>query len=229
MEYKDIEHKRNTYSTDYKMTGGKIRLTGKFPQNFVEFDVVDVSGINTDDIEIYPDLKLDFLVEMTDGETTTLYTSSEFLQTLKKAKDGVDPFFNKNTVTTIKINFDELTNRHKLYAGDEKYAQVEVTKTMTTKEDFLKHINWLVNESDKNLRPTSDFGAYTVNDPIDETMIGNHGDSPLDKIRSDETSKVIETPPPPRPEHTRNPSNIFGRVRDHVRHHGLIYRIFHRH
>ena len=142
-------------SAYYTADGKDIKFTGKYPDNFLTFTEVPVG-----DITAVSGIDINFIVKFSDG---TFYTSPQFKGILEAEQRSRNPYKNRNTVPTINIDSDFLTS----YAGKNKfktpedYAEVSVTKTISSKQDILTHINWLVGPGE-TLREAKEIGSWSV-------------------------------------------------------------------
>lgn len=180
-DYKGISRIRDTYpgtpdtvTESYISKGEQIQLTGKFPQNFIRFDTVDLSDIKVPDIQTAPNISFRFIVRFKstpggrstpDGQGATIeeWTSQFFLNDLIKAQQENNPYFTKEKITIATVDFSYLSKywEKSEFRIPELYANVEITDTITTKEDMLQHINWMVS-GQENLRPVQEFGNWIV-------------------------------------------------------------------
>ena len=183
MKYRDLSELQNTYpktpetiSQNYKSENGEVIYNGIFPENFLTFKIISIDDINFGKINIAQDTTFRFIVNFIndeDDEVGQYWTSQPFLDDLRKGIQDSQPYFNRETVTLASVDFDLL---HKYwmkpeFAGlvkdgeyiffGEKYAEVSITETIDTKEEMLKHINWLVSD-DTELREVKTFGSWVV-------------------------------------------------------------------
>ena len=179
MEYRDLSRVRDTYpgepdtvSENYTSDDRTIRLTGEYPQNFINFDVTDISDINVADVQTSDALSFRFIVQFFDrNNNVEQWTSPRFLEELQIAKRENNPYFsydvsgqwpaNKVTIVRIDITYLSRYSTTNQFLIPELYAEVRVLDTITTREDMLIHINWMVS-SNENLRPIEDFGTWVV-------------------------------------------------------------------
>lgn len=173
MKYTRLNKLRNTYPSEsgnptksYTYDNNSIRYTGLFPTNFIKFSILSLEDIKLGTLKTDPNINFRFLVKFVDGDSSELWTSDVFLRTLHGAIQDNNPYFNKNTVTTAIIDFQLLKQywKEKKFDVPEQYAEVRVLNTINTKEEILKHINWIVSESkkDEELRDVKTFGGWTV-------------------------------------------------------------------
>lgn len=169
MEYKTLDKLQNTYPTTsnnvtnhYTNPNGIITYTGIYSQNIKKFNNTDVSLLNTVNDDI---ISFRFIVKfINENNTIEFWTSKKFKEDLESAIVENNPYFTTNLVSIIDINFGELENYNtikKLIEG-ENDANVTISKTISTKEDILKHIQWMIN-SETELRPIEDFSEWNLN------------------------------------------------------------------
>lgn len=150
-----------TLQSSYVGDVSSITYSGKYPKNFLKFDTVPLDDIKLGELKSDPIITFRFIVRFEDGDDTDDWTSAEFLQDLHKGVQENQPFFNRDRVTLVTINFTELKDYWKSdkFTIAEEYAQVEVIESLTTKEKIIKHINWIVGAVEK-LRPVQSFGKW---------------------------------------------------------------------
>jgi len=138
---------------NYVRSNGKIKLTGKFPENFLEFNEYPLAGITT------TDGSYDFIIQFMDG---TLYTSNIYMQELDLEFSVGNPYRNLQTVSTVKVDDALLSsyNALKKFTSGEQYAEMEMTNNINTKEEIIQHIDSLVG-SGAELRSIDSMGSFT--------------------------------------------------------------------
>ena len=164
---------------NYRKSGENVvQFTGKYPQNFINFQIRPLSDINIADVNVVEGpfgMKTSFrfivnFKEPGQNGADDFWTSPKFYDDLKKAKDEGNPYFGFESVTVAVINYQLLANYHQDYEFfvRQNYAEVDITDTITTKDDMLLHINWMVS-SDEELRPVQGqppnilpFGAWQL-------------------------------------------------------------------
>jgi len=184
MKYRDLSEIQNTYpktpetiSQNYKSENGEVIYSGEFPDNFLTFNIIPINDINFGKLNIAENTTFRFIVNFINGEddeSGQYWTSQPFLDDLRNAIQDDQPYFNRETVTLASVDFDLLhkywmkpefaglvENGEYVFYG-EKYAEVTVTETIDTKEEMLKHIEWLVSDSDDELRKVNTFGSWVV-------------------------------------------------------------------
>lgn len=156
MDYKRLKNLRNSYpavsNTDvsayYEDNGNYIRRYGNDKNNsYIDFFTYPIDKIRTLDPIQYPYVDFAFILQFVDEENGFVeeWTSAPFKKLLEEAIKEKNPYFNKHSVAVIPIDYGDLKNHHrknKLTIG-EKYAEVEITKTISTIEDMILHIQWL--------------------------------------------------------------------------------------
>lgn len=179
MDYTRLENLRNTYpaqtTTDlnnvksfYSKEEGFVRKYGKDRTNaYLDFKTYPLDKLQCLDPSIYPYVDFKFIVQFYDEDAGFIeeWTSYSFKELLKKALADGNPYFNKFTVPIVPINYGELKNHHRInkLAIGELYSETKVTKTISTIEEMLLHIQWLVvfTESFRN----TEFGKI-LDEPI---------------------------------------------------------------
>ena len=147
-------------SKHYSSDGTNIKFQGKYPENFLTFeniDVTDLQSIKTANVSF------NFIVQLIDGTTTELWTSPIFLNELKSEHQSNNPYRTKNTVTVAKVDMSFIRGYGTQTKFDipEQYAEVKITNTVDTKQDVLAHINWLVS-SEESLRQVASLGGWNL-------------------------------------------------------------------
>jgi hypothetical protein len=175
MDYKRLQNLRNSYpavsNTDvsayYEDKGEYIRRYGVDKNNaYIDLFTYQIDKLRTLDPIKYPYVDFAFILQFVDEENGFIeeWTSAPFKKLLEEAKKEKNPYFNKHTVAVIPLDYGDLRNHHrknKLVIG-EKYAEVEITKTISTIEDMILHIQWLTVFTDQ-FRNTN-VGSK-INDP----------------------------------------------------------------
>tara|TARA_Y100001937_G_scaffold13050_1_gene16991 strand:+ start:6898 stop:7701 length:804 start_codon:yes stop_codon:yes gene_type:complete len=137
--------------------------TGLFEKNQIKLsDLSDPFFYQS--IQVAPNVNFQFIVKFSDD---TLFTSQTFLDKLTAAKrDQSNPYIYENTIPIIKFNDNLLTNYSKkpIFDISEQYAEVEVTDTLNTKQDYLLHINYLTTSDSGNspLKNADEMGSWEV-------------------------------------------------------------------
>jgi len=125
-------------------------IVGEYEQNKIQLKPDSFSDI----LEIPGSFKT--LISL-DGQ---LYGSSQYLKELRSSNN---PYINKSNVAILKVSKNDLSNAQD-FRVRENYAEVSINSTLSTNEDFINHIGWLLDQSQQELRePGVDYGSYTLN------------------------------------------------------------------
>jgi hypothetical protein len=175
MDYKRLPNLRNSYpaetNTDvsafYEDKGEYIRRYGIDRDNaYIDLFTYPIDKIRTLDPADYPYVDFAFILQFVDEENGFIeeWTSAPFKKLLEEAKKEKNPYFNKHSVAVIPLDYGDLKNYHRRnkFSIGEKFAEVEITKTISTIEDMILHIQWLTVFTDQ-FRSTN-VGAR-INDP----------------------------------------------------------------
>jgi len=150
-------------------------IIGEYEQNKIQLKPDSFSDI----LEIPGSFKT--LISL-DGQ---LYGSANYLNELRNSKN---PYINKSNVAIIELSISELSNAQD-FKSREDYAEVSIGSTLSTNEDFIKHIGWLLDQSQQELRkPGVDYGSFSLN----TTTFDIPTDSGLGFEYSDEAQKPID-------------------------------------
>jgi len=179
-------------SSKYTVSNDTIKFTGKYDENFINFKTYSVDDILSLDIAEYP-TSFNFIVEFIDESTREFWSSPDLVAQLRAETQAGNPYTNRKTVPVIQFDFKFIKNygTAEQFKIPEDYAEVEVLSTITSKEDVLKHINWLVS-SDTSLRPASEMGSWELQ--LTETLGMDHSRE-LDALNSkliNEESNISE-------------------------------------
>lgn len=152
------EDLRNQYGT---YSGNTI--IGNYSENQIELDPTDIGDI----IPITGDFRVIFSI---DGQ---LYGSSTLLSEIESSNN---PYIKKSSLPIVELNSSDLKSDID-FSARENYAEVSVTENLNSVEDLSKHISWLLDSSQKELRkPAQDYGAYSVSissyDPTSDSGLG---------------------------------------------------------
>jgi hypothetical protein len=138
----DLRNQYGTYSGN--------TIVGNYPINTIDLDVTDIGDITP----VPGTFRVIFSV---DGQ---LYGSSTLLSEIQSSGN---PYINKSSLPIVELNSKDLTSDVETFTARENYAEVSVTENLNSVEDFAKHISWLLDSSQKELRkPSQDYGAYSV-------------------------------------------------------------------
>jgi len=203
--YKRLSQIRDTYPGEpdtvydsYTSVDGKSRITGIYPQNFIVFDTVDISELILPNVQTTGVISFNFIVRFRNGDVFEDWTSPQFLSKLQSAKNENNPYFTydvnrdrwpQNKVTIAEVNFENLSRYYDNYEFryPQLYANVRITDTITTKEDMLIHINWMVS-GQEDLRPVRSFGSWVVE------LTDSLGFEYADAIKSIENGEPVVIP-----------------------------------
>jgi len=210
MELRKLNELRNQYpngAESYQKQGGDggTILQGLYPKNKLKFkkreDIESVVNI--------VDGTFEFIVKFKPDDT--LYASKTFIDKLTDSKEN--PYIQLNTLPIIIVNLGELDNYSKKesFAIPENYAEVKVTNTLDTKEDYLKYIDWITRSEegraplissrelgDWELETTEDLG-FRFQDELDRLererdVDVEDADNPIDESsQSGGSSTTLET------------------------------------
>ena len=179
MEYTRLENLRNTYpaqtttdlnniKTFYSKEEFGVRKYGKDRvNNYLDFKTYPLDKLQCLDPDTYPYVDFNFIVQFYDEESEFMeeWTSYPFKELLKKAQADGNPYFNKFTVPIVPLDYGELKNYHRInkLAIGELYSETKVSKTISTIEEMILHIQWMVVFTD-SFRNTE--SGKTLNEPI---------------------------------------------------------------
>jgi hypothetical protein len=176
MDYKRLQNLRNSYpaktpvevSAYYENKGNYIRRTGIDKDNaYVDLYTYPIDKLRTLDPKQYPYVDFSFILQFVDEKNGFIeeWTSAPFKKLLEEAKKENNPYFNKHSVAVVPLDYGDLKDHHRKnkFTIGEKYAEVEVTKTISTIEEMILHIQWLTVFTDQ-FRNTN-LGT-SINDPI---------------------------------------------------------------
>jgi|14BtaG_2_1085337.scaffolds.fasta_scaffold04654_5 hypothetical protein len=208
MELKSIKSIPNQYPEDRDITqsyisdGAGISYYGKFQENKVDFEKIGLNDKLSSDIEIAEGTDFQFIVQFKDG---TKFTSPRFHDKLKNIENETNPYVNKNSLPIILFDdsvLEDYSIVDKFRIG-EAYAEVNVTDTLNTKMDYLKHIDYLTTSDSGNspIKQATDMGSWELELTED---LGLRFQGELDALESveedftaNQPSTEIENPPPP--------------------------------
>tara|TARA_Y100000385_G_C12891822_1_gene550297 strand:- start:19 stop:750 length:732 start_codon:yes stop_codon:yes gene_type:complete len=167
MELKSLNQIPNQYPETRDITesyilnseSGGISYYGKFRENKVDFE-----KIAFEDVRIVDETNFQFIVKFKDG---TLFTSPSFHKKIEDIrKDSTNPYITTNSLPIILFDDSLLQNyatKEEFKVGED-YAEVVVNDTLNTKEDYLKHIDYLTTPDSGNspIKQASEMGRWTV-------------------------------------------------------------------
>ena len=149
-------------SSNYSSKNSAVKYEGKYPKNFLNFKLQSISDILSLDINEYP-TSFNFIVEFVDNDSREYWSSPDLLAQLRAELIAGNPYTTRKTIPVIKFDFKFIKDyaTKDQFKIPEDYAEVNITKTITTKEDVLKHINWMVS-SDTSLRRANEMGSWEL-------------------------------------------------------------------
>ncbi len=180
MKYRKHSELQNTYpstpediSKKYSEENSQIKYSGKFPDNFINFEIISVTDINPGNINISEGTSFRFIVRFdgNDDDGGEYWTSPSFLDDLRDSLEKDQPYFNRETVSLLVVDYQHLKNYwlNPKFVGEvgikgELYAEVRITETIDTKQEMLKHIDWMVTpeQPDDTLRIVETFGSWEL-------------------------------------------------------------------
>jgi hypothetical protein len=137
----DLRNQYGTYSGN--------TIVGNYPINTIDLDVTYIGDITP----VPGTFRVIFSV---DGQ---LYGSSTLLSEIQSSGN---PYINKSSLPIVELNSEDLKSDVD-FTARENYSEATVTENLISTEDFAKHISWLLDSSQKELRkPSQDYGAYSV-------------------------------------------------------------------
>lgn len=207
-----LKYVRNPYPSqlgnnpmgNYSRKNGSVEFKGKYEENVLTFREYPLNGITQ------TEGSYNFIIQFMDG---TKYTSGVFLQELELELSIGNPYRTINTVATVKVD-DTLLSYESLekFKLGEDYAEMNVSNNINTKDEIIKHIDWLVG-SGAELRDVTEMGAFTHNptddigfafqpqidgeDPTSQTPESTIGADIGETVDPVVTSETSDTPPDP--------------------------------
>ena len=168
-------------SPNYSLKDSTITYSGKFPQNFLTFKLESIDDIKALDINEYP-TSFGFIVEFIDNDVREYWSSPVLLGQIQAEINSANPYKTRKKYPILQFDFKFIKgySTQEQFKIPEDYAEVNVTKTLTTKEDVLKHLDWLIS-SDETLRRAGDMGAWEIN--LTENLGMQHSKA-LDSLNS---------------------------------------------
>jgi hypothetical protein len=144
----------------------EIRLDGKFPTNFRDFEMPDLSLL-----EVVEDTSFRFIVKLKFGvdedEYVGLYTSPVYYKDLIASKDENNPYFIQNSFdenNVVTFNLNELTRTYNELKQLETELDVKVSRNILYSFDgvndykeLIKYIDWIIKKPELN-----DIGTQNV-------------------------------------------------------------------
>jgi hypothetical protein len=162
MKYVNLFNIQNPYPIifNYKRKSlSEIRLDGKFPANFKDFEIPDLSLV-----EVVEDTSFRFIVQLKFGvdedEYIGLYTSPVYYKDLVASKDENNPYFIQNSfdeTNVVEFNLNELTRLYNDLKELEIGLDVKVSRNILYNFDapndythLIKYIDWIIKKPELN-------------------------------------------------------------------------------
>jgi hypothetical protein len=162
MKYVNLFNIQNPYPIIFnykKKSLTEIRLDGKFPANFKDFEIPDLSLV-----EVVEDTSFRFIVQLKFGvdedEYVGLYTSPVYYKDLVACKDENNPYFIQNSfdeTNVVKFNLNELTRLYNDLKELEIGLDVKMTRNILYNFDapndythLIKYIDWIIKKPELN-------------------------------------------------------------------------------
>jgi hypothetical protein len=156
-----------------------VQFRGKYPQNYINFEIEDITDIKVAGITAHDGapLTFPFIINFAEPNGPSDYwTSQQFYDRLQQARTDNNPYFSRDRVSVIYVDFNVLSQYFKKeeFNCGERYAEVEIIKTIGRPEieqdiklEMIRHIQWMIS-SEENLRPVnasepSGFGGWNIN------------------------------------------------------------------
>jgi hypothetical protein len=201
MQYLNLLDIRNQYPTifNYKRKSlTEIRLDGKYPQNFIDFEIPDL-GI----LEVVEDTSFRFIVQLKYGvdedEYIGLYTSPAYYQDLLNSKEDNNPYFMQNSFdqkSVVSFNINNLTEVYNDLLEVETELDVKMTRNIFYKfgepNDYthlIKYIDWAVTKPElrdigtNSVIPVSEIAEYEYAQYVIDSGTFEYIDNLLNEIR----------------------------------------------
>lgn len=201
MQYVNLLNVRNPYPSifNYKLhSPTTIRLNGKFTQNFVDFELADLSII-----EIVEGTSFKFIVELKFGEDEDefigLFTSPVYYQDLLNSKEDNNPYPLQNgfnELFTVKFNINKLTELYNELKEAETELDVKMNRNILYRFDsvneydhLIKYIDWTVSKPALNeigvqgILPVNTLADYTYAQYVPDNDSFEYLDDTLNEIR----------------------------------------------
>jgi len=204
MELKSLKEIPNQYPETRDVTQsylinseyGGVSYYGKFRENKVDFE-----KIAFENVQVAEETNFQFIVKFKDG---TMFTSPSFLKKIEGERNTTNPYITTNSLPIILFD-DSLVQNYATkeeFKVGEDYAEVVVNDTLNTKEDYLKHIDYLTTPDSGNspIKQASEMGRWTLEMTDD---LGMTHQPELDALESEEDNFAqtqppveVENPPP---------------------------------
>ena len=124
-------------------------IVGNYSKNQITLEPQEIGDITS----VPGDFRVIYSI---DGQ---LFGSSTYLSEIRNSDN---PYITKSTLPIIEFNSSDLINSTD-FKVREDYSESTVTSTLENVSDLSKHIAWLLDKSQQELRkPNIDYGSYTV-------------------------------------------------------------------
>ena len=156
----------------YKSSGETIQYNGKFEGNSIQF-----TPNSHKDVNVLDDSSFRFVIHFVDsnGNVQSKWTSDKFKKELDAYYNSTNPYFNIDTVTVMQLPTSLIGDYAKSskFSIPEEYAQVEVTDTITTADEILRYIDYLVDTTSNEIQEINANDVSTMDvDTYDEISAG---------------------------------------------------------
>jgi hypothetical protein len=202
MKYQNLFNIQNPYPTIFnykKKSLSEIRLDGRFPVNFRDFEIPDLSLI-----EVVEDTSFRFIVQLKFGvdedEYIGLYTSPVYYADLVASKDENNPYFLENSFdakSVVTFNINELTETYNDLKVLDTELDVKVRRNIFYKFDelneysqLIKYIDWIIKKTElndigtQNVIPVAEISEYEYAQYVPDTDSFEYVDDTLNRIRA---------------------------------------------
>lgn len=202
-------------SKSYESNGSSIKYNGKFKGNSLEF-----TSKSHRDVNALSNSSFRFVIHFVDtnGNIQSKWTSDKFKRELDAYYNSTNPYFNIDTVTVMQLPTSLIGDYAKSskFSIPEEYAQVEVTDTITTSEEILRYIDYLVDNSTNEIQEINANELSTMDvDTYDEISAGildnsinineklgfqlqEEIDEQIESGAANDTKITTDNPPPPK-------------------------------
>jgi hypothetical protein len=201
MKYVNLFNIQNPYPIifNYKRKSlTEIRLDGKFPANFKDFEIPDLSLV-----EVVEDTSFRFIVKLKFGvdedEYVGLYTSPAYYKDLVASKDENNPYFIQNSFdenNVITFNLNELTRTYNELKELETGLDVKVSRNILYSFDgvneykeLIKYIDWIIKKPElkdigtQNIIAVSEISEYEYAQYVVDSDSFEYVDDTINAIR----------------------------------------------
>jgi hypothetical protein len=201
MKYVNLFNIQNPYPIIFnykKKSLTEIRLDGKFPANFKDFEIPDLSLV-----EVVEDTSFRFIVQLKFGvdedEYVGLYTSPVYYKDLVACKDENNPYFIQNSfdeTNVVKFNLNELTRLYNDLKELETGLDVKVSRNIFYNFDapndymhLIKYIDWIIKKPElndigkQNVIAVSDISEYEYAQYVVDSGSFEYVDNTINAIR----------------------------------------------